>query len=476
MDYKQRKEVIDKLNHLESKFSVEDWKMGGVHVWPVLKVTLFFVAFDRVNKTQPHAKKSEQASLVARQCQKVQRLVKAMIYFLLLKLEKVDFVFSGASSYRVMFDGESINRYFDPMMAYLRDNNKRCIGIEYNSDHRPIPYKKFDVLLPLFRPPRVYVSPLASNGEFQDFLIDVETFFNLEKEKVIAILVDAMKSVLQWKRLFLYLFKKSQPKYCFGLCYYSGAMWGMNAAAQEVGVTSIDMQHGPQGSLHVAYNFSKLPPKGYDVLPNQFWCWDDDSYRHLKVTLANSPHQAKLSGNPWHEYVLSKNQTSHVVFPTDKPIILYTLQPLEPLVDHYLLKTIQRTKEDYHWWLRLHPRLSSSDKLKLKHVLMEYDLLESVEIEKATEVPLPQLLPMSSLHISKFSGTIIEAATMGLFSIILEKTGIETFKEIVKKGDAIGIEEPSVDSLAPMIKMSLQKKMATDVETTFKMLLDDISS
>ena len=64
----------------------------------------------------------------------------------------------------------------------------------------------------------------------------------------------------------------------FTLCYYSDVVFALNIACSLNKVKSIEVQHGPQPISHAAYShWTNLPLSGYAMLPNIFWCWDDNS-------------------------------------------------------------------------------------------------------------------------------------------------------------------------------------------------------
>jgi hypothetical protein len=474
MNYSQRKDVIEKLEILEKKFPVENWKLYGIHVWPLLKVRFFFDEYQKLNNKQ---------SLIQKGffLQKMNNLRQRMISFpdsiaeiAKFKSRKAEFLFSGAYSHRVWHKGEFINRYFDPIIHYLETKNISSLGVEYSSlKNNSIPYIKGDKIIHLFRIHKVGNDPLLSDQDFIRFLEEVEKLFGAKKQAVISVLAHTVISILQWKRFYLYVFKKIRPKFSFGLCYYSIPMWGMNAAAKELGISSIDMQHGTQGKFHAAYCFGKIPEEGYNILPKEFWCWDKESYEQILSWTKGTFHQTKFSGNPWFEFLLLDSHKSREIFPKDKPIILYTHQPLKPLMDDYFIETIKKTKETYHWWIRLHPNMNKKERTQLLEIFQENDIMNFVNIDKATELPLPVLLKECTLHISKFSGSIIEAAILGTPSIILEEIGICSFQNIINKGKAIGIKEPTADLLVKGIREASTIKISSlDEEINFQIVID----
>lgn len=475
MDYNQRKEVIDKLNHLEARFSVEDWKMDGIHVWPIFKMILFFHESDK-QVTGSQVKKSRPFDKGLVIAKKARRLLTASIQYFRLRLPKADFVFVGADTYRVMYEGRHINRFFDPIITYLEGKRVSSIRLEYSSSPSiKDPSVKLDVIAPIFKPPFGIKDNTMSGNELEELLSEIARQFNRDKSELLTSLQQTIRSTVQWRNLFRVVFKQVKPRYSFGLCYYSSAMWGMNVAARELGIITVDMQHGGQGELHAAYTFIKVPKEGYNVLPNEFWCWDQGSVQHLLTWINGSSHQAKLSGNPWYEF-LSANKPKGLEDNTkDRPMILYTHQPLMPIFDQYMLEVIRKTKNQYHWWIRLHPRTTEQQKMDLLKYLQDSDVLQFVEIEKATDLPLPELLSVSALHLSKFSGSIIEAAGAGVFSVILEEIGVSTFKDIIDEGKAVGMEQPKADPLIQLIAEVINIKVDCG-ELSFKGLLDDMVS
>ena len=221
----------------------------------------------------------------------------------------------------------------------------------------------------------------------------------------------------------------------------------MHYAANKLNIKNIDVQHGAQGPLHIMYNFSNAPITGYNTVPNIFWCWDKASANTIHQWVDKQDyHKVIIKGNPWINFQLLSLKNEKL---SDKKIVLYTLQ--EEFLDQYILDAIKTTGFKYEWWLRLHPRMLGA-KDNIQKQLDKEKLLDYVEIDKATALPLPILLKNSSVHISKYSGSIIEAVQVNTPNIIIDRIGLETYGDYVESGDAQVVISNNAEELSNMIE------------------------
>ena len=262
-----------------------------------------------------------------------------------------------------------------------------------------------------------------------------------------------------------------------GVCYDSGAIFGMNLAAKKLGVVSIDMQHGGQGDFHFAYHFNKTPAEGYNILPDKFWVWDNLSFEHIDKWTENKNHFPVLGGNPWIEFLRDDFEGQNI-YHENKPMILFTLQPLNPIIDDYFLEVISLTCQKYNWWLRLHPRMTKDEVTCLNLKLVEFKIKGFVNIEDASNEPLPLLLKECNLHVSKYSGSIAEAALMQIPSLVTDEIGVKSFEDLIesKKAVACLTENPAeiIDLIEIILNNSeIQIENQAKVPTGYKMIIDE---
>ena len=61
------------------------------------------------------------------------------------------------------------------------------------------------------------------------------------------------------------------------------------------------------------------------------------------------------------------------------------------------------------------------------------------------------MLSTAFVHVSKYSGAIIEASQMGVYSIIIDKLGVETFKSFISRGDAFALDNLNSESFNKLL-------------------------
>ena len=450
-----REEFTNFINDLEKKYPVNEWKIEGIHLWPLIKIRLSFSFHSK-----PSPKFSEQRSYFFI----LKSLFKSVYQLadLYLKNEKKPKrLFCLAPHFR-FFDGEKyINRYFNKLINSSEDSSLDFIFGEYGNTTKEYRekvdfsdktlylenYKYLALIIRKFLWKRYYNN--AEWTEFQEFINDVENKLGkkfISKEELIKqfTFIDLLKKIYK-----IFLVKNSVNE-VYLLCYYVSEMYAMNLATSELQINSWDIQHGGQGNLHLAYsNFNKIPTAGYKLLPKRFWVWDSASGAVIsKWSSKQNYHQVEVKGNPWIDFCL-KTYSSGI--PDNKKIILYTMQPVGgTLLENYIIEAIKKTPPEFEWWLRLHPR-QLQEKAKLQSIINAEGISSRVNINEALYLPLPGILSKTFVHISKFSGSILEAFIMKVKTIIISQIGVESFPDVVNSEYAVIHLDQNADKLIDQI-------------------------
>ena len=128
---------------------------------------------------------------------------------------------------------------------------------------------------------------------------------NIDNVELQSLYRQDLISFSQWftsaKKLLL---KHKNLKEIYLTCWYTTETMGICAAARQLGIKTIDIQHGKQGKYQAMYSgWTTIPESGYSLMPDKFWCWGKPSCDHI---LASSPnrkiHLPFVGGYPWVDY------------------------------------------------------------------------------------------------------------------------------------------------------------------------------
>jgi hypothetical protein len=229
----------------------------------------------------------------------------------------------------------------------------------------------------------------------------------------------------------------------FIVSYYDVAGYAFTLAAARAGVPSVDVQHGVAGRYHMAYD--RWPSRHWRLLPRWFWTWTDSDAAVIAAWAPAGAHRALRGGHPfldaWREgqltlasdlqprleALLARSGACTRILVTLQPQLVHA-QALEPL-----LQAMARCRNAF-WWLRLHP-MGLGDRDALEGLLSSMGIA-AFDIDVATALPLPALLPLAHLHATHSSSTFIEAATLGVVSVLWSEYGAELAEGAIADGSA----------------------------------------
>ncbi|WP_299702411.1 hypothetical protein [uncultured Pontibacter sp.] len=448
-----REEIIEYLNYLEKKFPVNDWKIDGVIIWPVIRVKLFFL-FINLDGDSASLKTKKKTNFFYSLRKFIISLI-YYIYYVYIKKSLADKMFCSASHFRHFEKGIYKNRYFNDLI----DNQQDFLFLEYESTiskyeekvdypHKTLFIYKITYFTHALKKIKLYFHKTDYNlfPSFEQFESELFEKFGGKLKISLREVEENIIYLLIIKGIYKKILVRNNINKVYVLSYYSRLVAPMCLAANEVGIECIDIQHGGQGKSHVAYaKFSVVPKYGYQLLPQKFWCWDQGSADVINEWVSTQNyHQVKVVGNPWIEHCM-KYYASHLS--EKQKIILYTLQPIDDeIIESYIIDAIIKTPEDYIWWLRLHPR-QYKEKEKLLNLLRDNKIYNKVNVEQATALPLPAILTHVYIHISNFSGSILEASMLKKKSIILSELGVLNFPDVVKSEYGIVLLNKSSEEL-----------------------------
>jgi len=480
-----REDIKDFIVSIEDNYPVNLWEVNGICIWPILRIRLYFYLMLKIeSKKKESSTRSSTIKIppfrrvayrAKRQLQKLYGVFKE--YFLWKKkLPQKEFLFLGTNGHRVNYKGKRYNRFFDVLIEqyHLQDSS---LYFEYDSlpirgqYHEELLFK-FDKALIAFKYFYRKKTTVKMNG--YDLFLNFLQNNSQTKDFAFVNTVDVIKSwgstqLAPKIEFFKKVLQKIDPKKIIILCYYDENVMALVAAANTLGIETIEMQHGPQTPIHLVYgSWTSVPEKGYDLLPRTYWCWDTYSKKVLDEWVKDAPlYNSRVIGNPWVNHWKRKQHK----YPYND-YILYSLQPspltFEQLFDDALIEFIK--KQPYIWFIRLHPRqLGELDEIRF--LLKNKGVLHKVDIDNATNDALPLLLANAKIHITHFSGTTIESSLFGKKTILLNPIGLTSFPNLIEANIAVYLNMKDIDFHQKMIEI-----LENDSSVTFDKNLEELKN
>jgi len=491
------KQIIEIINQAEEKLNVNEWIIQGIHYWPIIRISLVMnYSYRDKKEIQEKENYFSQITQIVRKLNSVYKKTINFVdtYFIERKnnshnpIEKSDVVFLTYTTDRNLVNGLWYDIFCDPIIEELQKVNLQNLVLELvpNAEYR-LPRHKDSVFIQFVMYSCCVTARLRFiTNIFNEQNENLELIKNLKKlnELFKAADLDLYNFVPSWKQIkitlnliilkanyFKSVLKKANPKLGFVICYYSNEGMAFNLACRELGITSVDIQHGLQGDAHISYGrWNKSPEKGYELLPSLFWCWGIYEANAIEKwnTKVSNYHKPIVGGHPWinkwlehpHDLATLYEQQILSIKNTEANSlhILLTLQPLNPYIEPWLLSVINNSPSSWFWWIRLHPAMMS-EREKVRSKLIQHCGTANFQIDLPTDLPLPVLLMHAGVHVTKFSSTVIEAELFGVYSIVTDPSAIDFFPCQIDSGIALYVNESNQLLQAIKFQASQRKKL-----------------
>jgi hypothetical protein len=349
-----RQELVKFILDMEQRLGVDTWKSDDIYLWPWIRMQLFFFLIRKLEHgKQETFDQQSSGTFVKRLIDSIRQLLR------FYRIGQTEILFVGARSHRGEWQGTSYNKFFDPVRL-TNEVFKRSVLAEYspstrNSTGTERIFSFTDVLFLL----RFFLPRKKADKDLLGYRNQVIDYLHAQlpgiktvalEKRVIANWIQLATAISAWELVL----KRLRPKKILTLCYYQVNVYALNVAASKLKIPTIEMQHGPINSLHLAYgSFEHLPHSSRSaLLPDTFLSWETESMRSLKKSFPQK--DAIVVGQPWANFLESKAP----ILPKTKKVITYAVQPVSigEIFPAYLVKWIRESLSEYSWRFRLHPR------------------------------------------------------------------------------------------------------------------------
>ena len=472
MDYSS---ILNTICDLETQFPVNNWKLDGTPIWPLLRIQLNFALRDRmVLSNRTNAPKIE--------CIKnnYQALPTNWNH-------NVNAIFYSKSHYREKLNDLYWDRHCDPLRMILEKQGNSTILIESSgtSQHKyPVAFEESFYTDPndskntrssLFKTrERIERLRLKLSGarwdKYEQFLkeliqlgIKPNNYKSFSRKTTIKRFLK-LKSKSTNIQKFL---QQSKPKIVFITCYYVTESLAVVWACRRLKIPIVDIQHGMQ--YNSAYqNWTAKTLGNLSFCPTHFWVWSSDDKNKLDKWVTNTNTVTCIQGGyPWSNLVRA---THPQVFNNplkklkgDRKLGLITLPTYEPDIQGYLVDAIKRSSQKILWLIRTHPRIPEAGKACIE----KFDIasINSETLAYASNTPLVALLGDCDLHLTWESSVIHEAYLLDIPSIAIERDAEIIFPAAKEAGLLlIANENTLLEKINKLSDSSLQSANKSPIE------------
>lgn len=449
-------DLMGVLEAIEQRFPVGEWSVAGIPVWPLVRIRWFFEVWaahyvSPAHRTSqrggPRIRSMARGQLGGAMSEVRDRLSGA-------RDTSPDLLFLSDGVSFAQLGEEWVERFCDPVIALARTRGLRSTLLSptaADDRQRVTPTRFLQARLDRANirgalRARLFPVPaqLPARLEVERFVVARQFGVAALNERRIVSDGCRLRAIADACRALL---GPRPPRIAFLVSYYSLELMAFILACHEQAIPVVDLQHGVQGETHPAYAGLPPPPGGrHLLLPDTFWVWSSDEQEVIERWANGTAHKAIVGGNPWMSVwgsgsswpQVSGARASATVLKqrsSTKPVVLVTLQyglsdreQLEPLA-----RLLRVAGSRFSFWVRLHPAMLER-RAEVKQTLAGEAFCT---IDAPTDLPLPALLQCCDAHLTHSSSSVIEAALVGVRSIVTSQYGAELFASQCRDGIAV---------------------------------------
>lgn len=461
-------ELVALFSRVEDEFPVETWRVEGVPIWPLLRADIAwrnFFMFQRASTSTTERKRPLPLPLRAALdvASSVIDSVRARAADLPARdrLRPVDALLysDGVSFTRI--DGKFYERFCDPLAERLDAMGRRWQIVSPLNRYLVPRHSPSVFVQPWLEVARVRAAALArvrspdarSLDRLDDALARMKEitpagrFPDRHHVCRLAVYLESYQSV------FARILNRTRPKAVFIVCYYGIEAMALVRECRARNIPTVDLQHGTMSSAHWAYaSWRRLPPGGYETLPNEFWVWaaSDAAVVSAWAESSSGAHRAFVSGNmmldDWKDGTnaqaadYGRRMEERIRSASGRPTVLYSMNGYESEAQlDDLAELTRRSADRLFWWIRQHPSMQG-DRERLARAI-EASGATNVTIDNARDFPLYAVLRKMDAHVTEASSTTIEASAFGVPSVLLSREEAVMYRDLVDQGWAHVLRE-----------------------------------
>ena len=471
------KDYFEEITVFTQQFDVNSLELNDKKIWPYLRNNLWihmnFVAIGKnnwknVSSVHIYNSKNTQVNDEFRDVAIAQYNAKELVDLDNVKADIIFLVNMNSSEQVVLENGKIYHRVTDPFYEVAK-KVANTIKLEFVKSGSSSISLTQDYTHPttIVLPPKIERVGYSSDFKIHPALSNtMKQFIPSLNPMTESLLKENMDYELHLKEYYKEVLGKINPKIIFLYAFHYNAP--LISAADELGILTVDIQHGLQVGWNPLYtNYDEMPLEGYPEIPDYFAVWGEKEFNNIRYSIPSEKHQPIYMGAPWLEKIkkipssISEGVLSVLSDDKYEHKILIVMQNQKTIPKIYR-DIIDATKnENILWVIRHHPKcepFSSSDFSTVnKNVLLDAEI---------DSVLFSELFKYINITISEGSALAVEASYFGIINIVTSKMGVENYQKEVDDGIFYYLE--SAHQFNKIIEDIQFKEDKTDSEKLFK--------
>ena len=350
------RELLKIINDLENTIDISALTFNDLNIWPLIRISVSFGLISQRYNTKTFSNKKNSNNILA--------AFKNYINY--KKFLKKNLTIKALDVTHDLYLHNINNKIYD-RVHFGYENNESLNSTKVNrmnlSDYtlREIDQNLTQVDFSfIFHCIKIASIPYAlflaiGNLKIYKSFFDIYKFFRSNGINIKSILIKIpfkVSYMLLFSRFMMNFFKRSELKLLRHANYYSLDSMALTLAAKKCDIPVQHIQHGSQADDHPAFgNWSNVPLKGYELVPNVFNCWNEESVKVLSKSFEPiKNHQIKLSKyhwvDAWKKGEIAYNSSEIKLHADNKYNVLITLQPSINGIQGFVAECIDKSSDD----------------------------------------------------------------------------------------------------------------------------------
>ena len=439
------RDICEVFFNLEEKYNLNYQEIQGCYPWQLIRMFLYY---DITRRTQTFGAPQQQSLSIFDKIKSFTPFVKNSIFHSPFggKENKDILIFDHPR--KVIYDGEYCDIYSNFLVDFLKDSYSfEVLEAPYLNKHftKKQSYIKYTDRIQLGSYIYKKFNKIQFTDEEMSLISDVrkelEKAFNLEINLEWILTIHILNFTYDYKK-YIELFKKRKPKMIFVVVAYENQ--ANVAAAKDLGITVVELQHGTITDYHLGYSYPKKTRLGGEIkyFPDKILTFGD--YWINSETCPIDSKDIIPIGFPYFE---SQSKDFINISPRKNQVLFIS----QGVIGKYLSKVafeLASELKGYEVIYKLHPGEYATWRQNYPE-LVEASSWDNFKVIDNSETPLYKLFAQSNYQVGAFSTAIYEGLMFNCKTFILDVPGVEYLDDLINKNYVFKISDASdlIDNL-----------------------------